>query len=127
MLDPLKQEYQRRKNALNNPKLQLIFSAMTGEIYPIEKDEIYSLENYQVPVKKYPNNKCKLCFGRGHVGKDPKTSYMLPCPKCVPRIVDYAAIQRIQEMRLKNANLAKPSEPIPEPPTPVKIENPTNG
>ena len=101
------QEYQRRRSLERNPNLQLVISAVTGETVAIEKDEIYPLDNHQVPVKRFARLDCKVCFGKGTMGIDPETKYYKSCPKCMDKMIDIKTIQKIQEFRQKRASTSE--------------------
>ncbi len=54
-------------------------SIVTGDIFTIEEDDIKTLYNYQIPLKKKPSHSCKKCFGRGYNGIDPKNGLHYLC------------------------------------------------
>ena len=69
----------------------LIFSMVSGEIYPIERDELNNTDQYQIPLLKKPSS-CKKCYGRFYVGYNLTTQYYTPCSKCARKCVDYESL-----------------------------------
>ena len=55
------------------------FSVITGQVFPIQEDDIKILFNYQIPITELPNPKCKRCYGRGYTGTDTKTKFHHMC------------------------------------------------
>jgi hypothetical protein len=61
-------------------------SVVTGQVFPIEEEDVKTLYNYQIPLKKIPSHNCKKCYGRGYIGTDPKNGlhYLCNCiGKCI--------------------------------------------
>jgi len=60
------------------------FSVITGQVFPIESDEIKLLFKYQIPVTGKPKSSCKKCYGRGFTEIDTKTKFHIMC-RCLSK------------------------------------------
>jgi hypothetical protein len=74
----------------------LIFYSLTsGDVYEITEEEAKTLDDFQVPLLKYPKKNCKCCFGRGYFGYDSMKKYYPMCP-CTLKVIDRERVANIQ-------------------------------
>jgi len=67
----------------NNDRLYA-FSVITGQVFPIQKDDIKLLFKYQIPITNKPKSSCKKCFGRGYTSMESKTNFHIMC-SCISK------------------------------------------
>ena len=60
---------------MNNDKKLIYYSLLSGDVYEISEDEVETLDDFQIPLLKKPNQKCKGCYGRGYIGFDRLKKY----------------------------------------------------
>jgi hypothetical protein len=65
-------------------KKLFVFSVITGEVYPIEQEDVKTLFKYQIPLTDKPRSSCNRCYGRGYAGVDPTTKFYQIC-SCMSR------------------------------------------
>ena len=61
-------------------------SIITGQIFPIEKEDLKLLYNYHIPLKSKPNCRCKKCYGRGYTSIDSKNGLHHIC-SCISKCI----------------------------------------
>ena len=64
------------------------FSIFSGEIYQIDEEDIKNLDTFQIPLIKKPDNKCKKCYGRMHIGYNLTHKNYDVCNKCLRKYID---------------------------------------
>jgi hypothetical protein len=70
----------------------IIYSIFSGTVYEVPEKDFKILDVGQVPLLKYPPNKCKKCYGRGYNGRDIQTFAYTPC-SCVLKVIDFSKNQ----------------------------------
>lgn len=74
---------------------QIIFSLITGEVYTILPDELKNMDEYQVPLKKHPDAKCRKCYGRFYTGKNLIHNLYIMCPRCSAKCLDLEKVKSL--------------------------------
>ena len=59
-----------------------VINVYSSEIYQIEDKDIKNLLEGEIPLNSLPKQRCKKCFGRGHIGFDKVSETYILCPKC---------------------------------------------
>lgn len=67
--------------------MKKFFSIYSGICYEILEDEIHLLDNGQIPLKEFPKDNCKHCYGKGYINKDSNTNVYVLC-KCMVKNAD---------------------------------------
>ena len=70
----------------------LYWSFHTGQFYDVLRDEVDTLDAFQLRMLKKPSGSCKKCFGRFYVGKNVNTELYVPCSKCAKNCVDFETL-----------------------------------
>jgi len=96
-------------------KLIRVFSLLTGQVTQIESDEVKTMDEWQVPLKKEFPYSCKKCNGRGYIGyhsipgEPEEDKQLVPCPSCMRKCVDEELARALMEEKL--GGLAGPFDP----------------
>ena len=64
------------------------FSIITGQVFPIEQDDIKLLYSYQIPLTGKPKSNCNKCYGRGYTGIAVKTKFHIMCQCTAKQILE---------------------------------------
>jgi hypothetical protein len=73
-----------------------VFSVITGEVYPIQQEDIPTLFNYQILITQVPRPSCKKCYGRGYAFREEKTGFYQMCSCIGTKIHPSVDIQNIK-------------------------------
>jgi hypothetical protein len=75
------------------------FSAFSGKYYKMLKEDVNLLEDGQLPLTKKPDNNCKKCYGRGHIGQNTHNFTYELC-SCVHNRIDFDIIKKINDVKI---------------------------
>ena len=73
---------------------KLIYSVFSGTYYDVLEKDVKNLDIGQIPLTSKPNQNCKKCLGRGHIGKDQKT-YAYNICNCIRKKIDFEYIKSL--------------------------------
>ena len=73
-------------NVNKDDKLWAI-SIITGQIFPIQKEDVPLLFQYQIPLKALPKSNCKKCHSRGWTHLTENKLHSI-CPCLAKRFMD---------------------------------------
>lgn len=71
---------------------KLYFSLFSGELYYINKDEVNTLDVYQIPLKCAPKFTCPKCYGRFYEYYNLTDKHYKMCNKCLKKCLDVDAL-----------------------------------
>lgn len=63
------------------------YSVFSGTFFEIPESHVSHMDCGQIPIKAYPTDKCKNCYGRGYVGLNTKSGHYEMC-RCVIKLIE---------------------------------------
>jgi hypothetical protein len=75
-----------------NEQNSIYFSIFGGYIYEASPEEEKMLDAFQIPLISKPDNSCKKCHGRFHVGFDIDQKHFIICKSCSKKLLDVKKI-----------------------------------
>lgn len=84
---------------MEDKKIKLFFSMLSGNIYEIEEDETKNLDNFQVPLIKKPHHSCKKCYGRLYTGQNDTKQFYIICRSCGRKCIDFKYAKKMEQAK----------------------------
>lgn len=78
-----------------------VFCLITGQVFDCTLDEIGTLEDHHVPLKKLFPTSCRKCYGRGYIGRiggpgmKTEEKQLQPCISCFRKCLDRELVKKI--------------------------------
>jgi hypothetical protein len=82
---------------------KIIYSAFSGTYYEVLEKDVKLLNVGQIPLKSYPPQNCKKCYGRGHVGRE-QITYAFEICNCVRKKIDFDLVKSLMPQDINQPN-----------------------
>jgi hypothetical protein len=82
---------------------KIIYSVFSGTYYEVLEKDVTLLNVGQIPLKSYPSQNCKKCYGRGHLGREQNT-YAFDICSCVRKKIDFDLVKSLMPQDTNTLN-----------------------